>query len=166
MSRSAANPLNLLLLDVFKLDSPKQLLEMCKRITSLFAYSSQCDAILKACRHTHCIKLGLVEPVKTRWSSYIECLSSVLVNKLSLQQAIVTPKIAGVIDPVLRDQMLSESTFVSIGDLLNLLQPVKHLIAVAEEDNSNAATMLRSYYAFEDRVVNQPSNGGTSCFKF
>ena len=53
----AAHSLNLLLLDVFKLDSPKQLLEMCKRITSLFAYSSQCDAILKACRDTHDIKL-------------------------------------------------------------------------------------------------------------
>ena len=76
----------------------------------------------------HGIQLGLVELVKTRRSSYVGSLSSVLVNKLPLQQAIVTPKIASVIDAPLRIQLLSESTFAAIDDMLDPLNPVRNLL--------------------------------------
>ena len=79
-------------------------------------------------------------------------LRSVLDNKLPLQQAIVIPKISSVIEPDLKELMLLESTYGSIADLLQLLEPVQTLIAVAEADSCNAASMLGSYYAFEDRI--------------
>ena len=150
----AAHSLNLLLLDIFKMETPKRLLKMCKSLCATFAYSPQSDAVLKSTREAHGIGSGLVEPVKTRWSSYVACLRSVLTNKLPLQQTIVTPGVAAHMDTNIREQLLTEATFDQIAEFISLLTPIAGLIAIAEEDNSCIATMIGSYFSFTERLRN------------
>jgi hypothetical protein len=148
----AAHSLNLLLLEVFKVDEVKQLLKVCKAVTSLFAYSSLIDAIFSRKKGELGIATGLVEPVKTRWASYLDCLQSVLANKLAIQQTILEPLPSSRIDTNLKNQLLSDATFEKIADALQLLYPVKGLVAVVEADSSSASFMFKSYFAFTDQV--------------
>ena len=144
----AAHTLNLLLGDVFELDDPKFILKTCKDVCKLFAYSSIADATFQRNRREPGITSGLVQPVKTRWASYLDCLQSVLKNKVALQQSILMPAVASQLDGQLRNSILSEGTFAQIAELLSFLVPIKGLIAVAEADSSSASKMFKSYFEF------------------
>ena len=121
---------------------------MCKCICSFFAYSPAADAVFRDIRTELGINSGLIQPVVTRWASYLDCLCSILKNKPALQRTALLPNVAPHLDRILRDSILSESTFEEIADVLDLLSPIKALIRVAESDECNASRMFRSFSEF------------------
>ncbi|XP_034231399.1 LOW QUALITY PROTEIN: uncharacterized protein LOC117639638 [Thrips palmi] len=132
-----AHMLNLLLGDIMKVDSLKELRCNVKKVIKQFKNHHVPGAFFKAEQKVRygnkAVTLKL--PPKTRWFFFVISLYSLISNKAALQSTVIEEELA--IDSNVRELVLDNAGFwVSVTDCYNLLVPIAKAISHVESDTA------------------------------
>lgn len=145
----AAHTLNLLFKNVFEKTESNNILTASKEIISEIRGKKVINAHFDAIRSKHQVAETIKLPVPTRFSSQYPSLNSLKVNRTALTDLAIDPKHREKLDGNVRKNILSDSYWRKIDDLLVLLKPIKNWITMLEGDQPNIAEVVEAFYEIE-----------------
>lgn len=126
----------------------------CQTVKTFFA---EVTGIVKTIKHSHILqaifdeiasekrfkdRISLKLPGKTRWGSHLFCLQSLQSNKVVLQTLAVSEKAE--LEPSMKRRLLDDGVFwTRIEKLINLLEPIVHLITAIESNEPQIHKVVR-----------------------
>jgi len=152
--------LNLLVGDIMKCNSLKDLEGHCKQIVkeisgSHIALATFNKIQLEKKGETTSLKL----PVSTRWGSILNCLDSLISNKYPLKQLVITEEVADKLSANVKKNCLDDDIFwVKVEKLANILRPIVSYIHKLEADNINLSEVSEAFRKLETAINQEVSS--------
>ncbi len=151
----AAHVLNLLLLDICKLNSINKVLNRSKEIVKEVKYSHKKSAKFREYSN---YKFMLKMPAKTRWYSVINMLQSlqkgrnILIRMVCEDTAVKIENEENIAAITERNEKFWEKVDITI----NLLKPITDAIAVLEADKSSIAEVPEIWFKYKNSLASNP----------
>lgn len=146
-----SHSLNLLAGDIMNSDSLKSLEGYCKQIIKEVTKSHIILATFnKIQKEKRGSLISLKLPVATRWGSILACLESLLENKYSLQQLVITEEIGQKLSPQVKKNCLDEDIFwIKIEKVCNILRPIVTWIHRLEGNHIYLSEVINAFNSLQ-----------------
>lgn len=149
----AAHGLNLLLGDIFKIQTFQLIISNAKEVVK---YVKNKQALLSVFNAKQKVKKGsasstLKLPAETRWCSNLIMFRSLLNGKESLQETVLIEELN--VDKKIRQVVLDNDMFwMSINSLVNMLEPICDGLTVIESDSATLSDVPRIFLCIKESL--------------
>lgn len=152
-----AHTLNLLIGDIMKLSSLKNVEHSCKDIIKEITNSHRNLATFNMVqKNKYGVTKSLKLPVKTRWGSILYCIESLIRTKEALQIFIISENENIKFSRTVRDNILDNDIFwVRLEKIKKILQPIVKWITVLEGDQLTISKVFLAVKEIENSLNNE-----------